>query len=203
MYKTSCDKQASFKELGGEIVYKKSYTINSTNLSQVADSLKKLNPDVCYLPDQETNAVRLMKFFNGKGVSTRFIGGDGWNATMYPVTGNEIRGSLYTSHWHPDVETEISKTFVRNLRKNVNPDESLMLQWALSVDAVNLLLDSASRAKSLDSKSIRDALAATSNFEGITGNITFDEHRNPVKPAVILEFNKDGKSVDYVKQILP
>jgi len=34
---------------------------------------------------------------------------------------------------------------------------------------------------------VRDALAATQDFPGVTGNITFDADRNPIKPAVILK----------------
>ena len=37
---------------------------------------------------------------------------------------------------------------------------------------------------------VRDALAATKDFAGVTGAITMDADRNPVKPAVILKVEK-------------
>jgi len=58
------------------------------------------------------------------------------------------------------------------------------------------------RAKSFDPAKIRNALAATMNFKGVTGETTFDKNRNPInKSAVILKFDK-GKSA-YMKTIRP
>ncbi|HOS97434.1 MAG TPA: ethanolamine utilization protein EutJ, partial [Deltaproteobacteria bacterium] len=69
-------------------------------------------------------------------------------------------------------------------------------------DAVMLLADAVKRADSLEPERIRDALAATRNFQGITGDITFDRDRNPSgKEAVIVKFHNG--SVVYVKTIKP
>ncbi|MDQ5844182.1 MAG: hypothetical protein M3539_02680, partial [Acidobacteriota bacterium] len=38
---------------------------------------------------------------------------------------------------------------------------------------------------------IRDALAATKEFPGVTGNVTFNENRDAVKPIIMIEI-KDG-----------
>ncbi|MCK7505108.1 MAG: ABC transporter substrate-binding protein [Desulfobacterales bacterium] len=73
---------------------------------------------------------------------------------------------------------------------------------ALAYDAVMLLADAVTRVKSIEPAKIRDALASTKRFKGVTGEITFDENRNPInKSAVILKF-ENGKSV-YVKTIRP
>lgn len=52
-----------------------------------------------------------------------------------------------------------------------------------------------------DRKAIRDALATTADFEGVTGTITINEERNAIKPAVILEL-RDGEQV-YVDTVYP
>ena len=57
------------------------------------------------------------------------------------------------------------------------------------------------RAGDTDRDKIRDALAATKNFAGVTGNITIDENRNAVKSAVMLQI-KNGKPV-YVSTVKP
>jgi branched-chain amino acid transport system substrate-binding protein len=43
-------------------------------------------------------------------------------------------------------------------------------------------------------KKLRDIIATTTNYAGITGNITLDENRNATKPAVVLQI-KGGKKV--------
>jgi branched-chain amino acid transport system substrate-binding protein len=48
---------------------------------------------------------------------------------------------------------------------------------------------------------LREALAATKDFPGITGSITIDKDRNASKPAVILEV-KGGK-FEYLETINP
>ena len=47
----------------------------------------------------------------------------------------------------------------------------------------------------------RDALAATKDFPGVTGNITIDADRNASKPAVIIEI-KNGQ-YNYLQTIAP
>ena len=48
---------------------------------------------------------------------------------------------------------------------------------------------------------MKDALAQTKNFAGVTGKITLDQNRNAVKPAVVLRV-QNGKLV-YVETIKP
>ncbi len=69
-------------------------------------------------------------------------------------------------------------------------------------DFRKLLADAITRANSVNPSEIRDALAATKGFKGVTGEISFDENRNPrSKPVVILKYEK-GATV-YVKTIHP
>jgi branched-chain amino acid transport system substrate-binding protein len=74
--------------------------------------------------------------------------------------------------------------------------------FPLSYDAMLLLADAIQRAQSLDCAQIRAALAETTDFQGATGTITFDEHGDPLnKDAVILKF-EHGQIV-FVKTIKP
>ena len=58
------------------------------------------------------------------------------------------------------------------------------------------------RATDLTGPAIRDALAATKGFAGVTGEITIDRDRNPVKSAAVLKVAKGGKH-EFVTRILP
>ncbi len=62
---------------------------------------------------------------------------------------------------------------------------------ALGYDAYGILLDAIQRAGSTDPQKIRDALATTKNFMGVTGYITI-KNGNAVKSAVIKEV-KNGQ----------
>jgi branched-chain amino acid transport system substrate-binding protein len=63
---------------------------------------------------------------------------------------------------------------------------------ALGYDSAMILADAIKRAGSAEGPKVRDALAATKHFAGITGDITIDDHRDASKPLVILQV-KGGK----------
>ncbi|MEK6624949.1 MAG: ethanolamine utilization protein EutJ, partial [Bdellovibrionota bacterium] len=63
---------------------------------------------------------------------------------------------------------------------------------ALGYDAVLVLADALTRTKSMAPADIKDAINSTTNFQGITGNITIDKNRNAQKSAVVLETTANG-----------
>jgi branched-chain amino acid transport system substrate-binding protein len=71
---------------------------------------------------------------------------------------------------------------------------------ALWYDGAGLLADAIRRAGSTEPAKIRDALAGTKNFLGVTGNISVDEQRNASKPVVIVTIeNGQLKMVERVE----
>ena len=56
---------------------------------------------------------------------------------------------------------------------------------ALSYDAVRFVAAALERAGTSDSPALRNALAATKDFPGVTGTFTLDANRNPAKSAII------------------
>jgi len=63
---------------------------------------------------------------------------------------------------------------------------------ALAYDAARILGDAIGRAGSTDGPKVRDAIAQTKDFPGVTGSISINADRNAVKPAVILKI-ENGK----------
>jgi ABC-type branched-subunit amino acid transport system substrate-binding protein len=61
---------------------------------------------------------------------------------------------------------------------------------ALGYDSAQLLADAMRRAGSAEPAKVRDALAATRDFDGVTGRMTLDASRNARKSAVILAIQK-------------
>ena len=62
----------------------------------------------------------------------------------------------------------------------------------LAYDAVALLADALTRAGSAQPAKLRQALATTSGFAGVSGSLTIDAKRNPQKPAYVVGF-RDGQ----------
>jgi len=88
-------------------------------------------------------------------------------------------------------------TNYRQRYQNLTPDAHA----ALAYDAMRFLADAMQRAGSTEGPKLRDALAATKNFPGVTGIISMDSNRNAVKPAVILKLQ--DRTYIYQETIQP
>lgn len=73
---------------------------------------------------------------------------------------------------------------------------------AMGYDAALVAIDAAKKAVDLQPKSIRDAIAQTKNFQGVTGIITINDERNAVKPAVVLKVAGNNE-FHYVTTVNP
>ncbi|HSD71705.1 MAG TPA: ABC transporter substrate-binding protein, partial [Thermoanaerobaculia bacterium] len=89
--------------------------------------------------------------------------------------------------------------FVAAYRRKYGADPDSIA--ALSYDAARLLADAIRRAGSTEGKRVRDALAATTDFSGVSGLIRMDADRNPIKPAVVLKV--DGGRFRFVASLSP
>jgi branched-chain amino acid transport system substrate-binding protein len=72
---------------------------------------------------------------------------------------------------------------------------------ALGYDSAYFLVDAIKRAGSAEPAKIRDALAATKEFEAVTGKMSIDENRDAVKSAVIMQV-KNG-AFKYLETVAP
>ena len=72
---------------------------------------------------------------------------------------------------------------------------------ALGYDSAKVLVDAIRRAGSTDPVKLKEALAATKDFAGVTGKTTLDAQRNATKGAVIMTV-KDGKFL-FVDTFMP
>src|SRR6202043_490888 len=111
-----------------------------------------------------------------------------------------IEGAYFSNHFSTEAKSPAVQQFVDKYKKKYNnklPDAFA----ALGYDAVNLLADAIKRAGGTDPEKLRDAIANTKDFPGVSGKITINPERNATKSAVILTI-KNG-AFDYFKTIEP
>ncbi len=188
-----------YQQLGGRILWEGKYLAKATDFSKILEKVKRLDPDVIFLPGKIRDSAFLIKQARKKGLQTLFLGGDGWDEKMYEYAGDTLDGSFYSNHWHREVDFQKSRLVVKTYQARYGKQDDLSAVIPLGYDAVMLLAEAVSRANSWDPWQIRDALAATENFQGATGTISLEHNGDPRKSAVILKFDKG--SVIYVKAI--
>jgi len=140
----------------------------------------------------------IVKLAQDAGVRSIPIGGDGWeNPLFLEKGGTELRLGYYCSHWSDLADSGPSLAFVERYRHS----DKFGVGSALGYDAVMVLADALRRAGSDERMKIRDALANTRSFPGVTGEITFDANGDPLKSAVIMTI-ENGKR-RYLKTLGP
>ena len=115
------------------------------------------------------------------------------------IGGVAINGSYFSNHYSDEDQSPQVQGFIKKYKEafGVTPDGLA----ATGYDAALVLADAMKRSGDLTTKNIRDAIAATKDFQAVTGRITMDVNRNPVKSAVVLKI-VDGQ-YKYQTTIMP
>ena len=190
----------SFTGLGGEVVAERSYTQGDRDFSGQLTAIRAANVDVIYVPGYYGEVGVIANQTKQLGIIAPLLGGDGWDAPqLWQLGGASLNGDYISNHYSVDDPSPAIRKFVADYeaRYKVLPDALA----ALGYDSMKVLADAINRAGGTDSAKLRDAIAATSNFPGVTGQITIDAERNAVKPAVVLKL-QDSKFV-YETTIYP
>src|SRR5687768_1416580 len=191
-YSTGLEKVISetFTRMGGTIVATQSYQEGDQDFNAQLTSLKGSNPQVIFVPGYYNDVGLIAKQARDKGITVPLVGGDGWDSVqLYQIGGTALNGSYFTNHYSPyDTDPKVQK-FVNDYKARYNTVPDALA--ATAYDAARIMFDAIKRSKSLDGADIRDALAATKEFPGVTGTVTFNENRDAVKPIVMIEI-KDG-----------
>jgi branched-chain amino acid transport system substrate-binding protein len=176
---------ASFRSLGGQLISQQNYEANATDLSAQMSAIKTAAPDVIFAPGFYTTAPVIAREVKRSGIKATLIGSDGWDSPDLLKNGSGVfEGVYFANHFWIGNEAPLVKQFVANYRARykVDPDAGA----ATAYDAARMLFDAFKRAKSQASSDIRDALAETKDFPGVTGMITLDANRNAQVPVYIL-----------------
>ena len=204
----------SFEKLGGEIVTEQSYGSGDTDFRSQLTAIKAKHPQAIYLPGYYTEAGLIARQARELGIQVPILGGDGWESDqLIGIGGAALEGCYYSNHFAADNPDPRLQEFLKTYAAKYAGQEPNAIV-GLAYDAGVVLFQcmdklatqdpeafkglSAARAGSPQRKAackqLRDLIAATTNFPGVTGNITLDANRNASKPAVVLEI-KGGKKV--------
>jgi branched-chain amino acid transport system substrate-binding protein len=120
-------------------------------------------------------------------------GGDGYDTPLLLSVGGKAANNVYfsTHAYMAEDSTPAIVAFYKAYKAAYNtPPENAFA--ALGYDTVGLVADAITRAGSVDPAKIRDALAATQGYKGITGSISYaPDSRVPQKTVSIIGVKDD------------
>lgn len=189
-----------FTAAGGEIVKEQKYSSGDKDFKPQLTSLKAAKPDAIFVPGYYAEVALIGKQARLLGIKAPLLGGDGWvGDSLLKVAGKSLDGSFFSCHFSADDQSPRVQNFVKAYQAKYGeiPDDMA----ALGYDSAMILAEAIKRAGTTDSAKLRDAIAATRDHPGITGNITIDPERNASKPAVILTIGQGG--FQFVETVAP
>ncbi len=194
--------QEAFEGFGGEIVSVEGFVIEDRDFRSTLTKIIGTNPEVIFIPAYEEQVSLIISQARELGYTGVLLGTDGWDGPKLPEvnTAEALQNVFFTNHYSPESTDPKVIDFVKNYTEKFGSAPTSLA--ALGYDAAYVIADAVAKAGSADPVAIKDAIAATSGLVGVTGSMTLDAQHNPIKSAVIIGFNEEGKQI-YVETIDP
>lgn len=202
-----------FTKGGGKIVAEQAYQAGEQDFSAYLTAIKAKKPDAIFIPGYYTEVGLIARKARELGITVPLLGGDGWESEkLLEIGGEALNGAYYSNHWALDKPDSLLQGFLNAYRAQFKSDPDAI--GGLAYDAAKVLFGcmeklaaddpqlfsalGSSKAGTPERKTaeakLRDLIAATKEYPGVTGVITLDENRNASKPAVVIEV-KGGQKV--------
>ncbi|MEM7127808.1 MAG: ABC transporter substrate-binding protein [Chloroflexota bacterium] len=181
-----------FEELGGQIqieVFQASDTDFRPQLTQIRDSGAGL---ILVGGDATASVQILTEQTHELGITAPFL-----NATSFfflpPEMLWKIQGVFVILDFVPDLATEEALEEYAHFEEAHDIALSTLdkIFFSYTGDALGLLLAAIQRAGSLEPTEIRNALATTRYYDGLTGLISYDERGIPLRHLIVMQVYRD------------
>ncbi len=203
----------AFTAAGGTVVAEQGYQAGDQDFSSQLTAIKAKGPEAIFVPGYYTEVGLIARKARELGITVPLLGGDGWESEqLIAIGGDALNGSYYSNHFAVDNPDPHLQQFLQKFKAKFGKEPDAIA--GLAYDAANVLFGSletlaardpatfaglsAAKANSPERKAacakLRDLIAGTQAYAGVTGQITLDQDRNATKPAVVLEI-KGGKKV--------
>ncbi|MBW2990882.1 ABC transporter substrate-binding protein, partial [Candidatus Woesearchaeota archaeon] len=184
-----------FEELGGRIVSEESYEPGTTDFRTHLSKIKEKNPDVFFLAGQEAELA--VKQTRELGIKAQILGPTTLETSdMVRIAENAAEGIIYTTPtFDPEDKSERVQEYLRKYKEKYGDISEY--RAANAYDAVYIIALMIEKCGSeRNTECIRDELYKVENYPGVSGNITFDENGDVIKPTMIKTI-RNGQFVKY------
>jgi len=161
---------AKFARGKAEVVIALTYPMQEKDFKPYLSKIKELNPDVIFSSGYYFQTGPVLKQARELGMQTQIIGEEGADSPKtLEIAGDAAEGFVIVTNLNRDDQRPFVQEFLKDYetRFKIQPD----MVGASAYDAFMILCDGIKRAKSAEGKAVRDAIAATKDYNGLTGVI--------------------------------
>jgi branched-chain amino acid transport system substrate-binding protein len=194
----------TFVELGGEITTQEAVNTGDTDMRPVLTKIAATGPEFIYYPIFIAEGGHITT--QAKEVSgledTILSGADGMISPDFIAAAGEAAEGMYISGPDLAFENPLGQAFLQKHREKYG-EEPLSAFHAHAYDGTNMLFAAIEKVAVQDDdgtlhigrQALRDALYATSNFEGITGTLNCNEYGDCADPLITVNHVENGEYV--------
>jgi branched-chain amino acid transport system substrate-binding protein len=183
---------AAAKSHGIRIIADEKIKDGDKDCSAQVTNIKGTKPDVIFFSGYYTEGALFMKEARKQGLTANMFGGDGlFSPKLVELGGSAVEGSMLALGFSPEQATPVAAKFVEGFKRKYGAEPGLYA--AQGYDAILLLAFAMKSANSPDPKLFKLSLARISKFEGVSGTISMQQNREPIKSPLALLEVKGGK----------
>lgn len=176
-----------FKALGGTILQTADYLRDTTDFAQSVRQLQATGADMLFVPGYGPDTGRIIRQLRATPSLMPVLCADGCIGEMYRYAGKDLRHTYGLFYWHPSLPGMAQHPFQQWLTAH---NMQYFNPVPLVYDAVQLILHCAGQLGTFSAETLQTQLAATHDFRGITGTISFDLQRNPDKVVQAIDLSQ-------------
>lgn len=172
----------AFKKGGGEIVFSEFFNRGLADFRPLITKIARDKPDAIYTGFFYEDAAQFLKQMKQLGVTIPVHSTSAaYNQQLIQLAGADAEGLHLTATFLPSNPDPKVQDFVNAWKAKSNGVEPGQFP-AQAFDAVNIMLAAVERASPNPTREkVRDELAKTKDFPGVTGETTFGPDREPAK----------------------
>lgn len=193
--------KAECEALGVTITAAESAATADVDFKAQLTNIKATNPQAVFLPYYGAPAAYILKQAKEIGLDVKFYGADGISNVIDSISDTSLLTSItYTDHFTDDADSELAKNYMKSFEEKYGEKPTLAFS-ATAYDAALVLTNALKTAGTTEYAAVVDAIK-NSSVEGVTGNITFDDHNDPIKSVFFTTFDAEGNRV-FLKRMDP
>lgn len=179
---------------GGKVTAREFTTDKSTDFNAILTSIRGKNPDVIFFGGMDAVAGPMLKQMKSLGINAKFLGGDGICTGELPKLAGDAIGESKVfcaeAGGVDDAGKPAMDKFKADFKAKFNEDVKLYAPYVY--DATKVMVAAMVKAGSADPAKYLPVLAATSDYQGVSGMIAFDEKGDLKNGALTLFTYKAG-----------
>ncbi|MGC8770465.1 MAG: ABC transporter substrate-binding protein [Brevinematia bacterium] len=200
------DFKSEFEKLGGKIVAFESALQDDKDFKTQLTKIKNANPEALYMPDYVAEMAQIIEQSKQLGLKVKFLAGDGYsNPEIFDLIGDLANGVIFANSAE-EADSPVKKAFIENYEKKwgVKPDsfsmnayDSAKILISVIEKVYNESSDEVKKNLKLDRDKIREYVAATENYDGASGVVTFMKEKGDAikNVGIFIAENKQYKQL--------